>query len=629
MARPGAYEHRVVAWDEVGEDEGTGIVHIAPGCGAEDFALGKSLGLPMLAPLDEDGRSSTGFGFLTGRDVRDSAEPVVEHLKQHGLLLPPGADTSTATRTAGAAARRSCSAWSTSGSSSMGPVYDAAARPAHARSRWTPASATRSWRSWTGIRWIPGFGYERELDWLLNMHDWMISKKRYWGLALPIYDCAACGTFDVVSGRDELRARAVEGWDEFEGHTPHRPYVDAVKIACRTCGAPVARIAGRGQPLARRRHRAVLDAPLPRGPGATGSEWFPADFVTESFPGQFRNWFYSMLAMSTVLRREAPFRTIFGYATLFGEDGRPMHKSWGNAIEFDEAAERMGVDVMRWMYAKARPDDNILFGWHAADEARRELLVLWNVYAFFVTLRAAGRLVARRRGGIRRPRRSRRPAAAGPLDPVARWPAWPRASRTACADYDPDSAARSISGFIDELSTWYLRRNRQPLLAPGRSGGSRRGVRHAPPGPGRPGAGARAAAALPDRGDATRTSSSPSDPPAPDSVHLTALAGGRAGAAARPGAGGGDRPCASAPWTWSAPSAPRPGSGRASRSPACGSRCPERPDPDLDALLELIADEVNVKDVEPDRRRVGARGTARQAAPAEDRPQARRRRSRR
>ena len=84
-------------------------------------------------------------------------------------------------------------------------------------------------------------------------------------------------------------------------------------------------------------------------------QWFPADFITESFPGQFRNWFYSMLAMSTVLRREPPFKTIHGYATLFGEDGRPMHKSWGNSIEFNEAAERMGVDVMRWMYARQRP----------------------------------------------------------------------------------------------------------------------------------------------------------------------------------------------------------------------------------------------------------------------------------
>src|SRR6478609_7255286 len=92
-----------------------------------------------------------------------------------------------------------------------------------------------------------------------------------------------------------------------------------------------------------------------------------------------------MLAMSTVLRREPPFKTIFGYATLFGDDGRPMHKSWGNSIEFNEAAERMGVDVMRWMYAKQRPEDNILFGYRTADEARRELLVLWNVFAFFMT----------------------------------------------------------------------------------------------------------------------------------------------------------------------------------------------------------------------------------------------------
>ncbi len=133
--------------------------------------------------------------------------------------------------------------------------------------------------------------------------------------------------------------------------------------------------------------------------------------MTESFPGQFRNWFYSLLAMSTVLRRETPFKTLFGYALVFGEDGRQMHKSWGNAIEFDEAAERMGVDVMRWMFANARPEDNINFGWHAADEARRRLLVLWNVYSFFVTYARLAGLGADRR-------RRRRVAERGPLD---RW----------------------------------------------------------------------------------------------------------------------------------------------------------------------------------------------------------------
>jgi isoleucyl-tRNA synthetase len=184
-------------------------------------------------------------------------------------------------------------------------------------------------------------------------------------------------------------------------------------------------------------------------------DWFPADFITESFPGQFRNWFYSMLAMSTVLRREPPFSTIFGYATLFGEDGRPMHKSSGNAIEFDDAAERMGVDVMRWMFVSARPEDNILFGWHAADAARRELLVLWNVYAFFVTY-------ARVTGWT--PERPARPL--GERSALDRW----ILSRLAglaeqvdgrLRDYDADAAARALSGFIDELSTWYLRRSRK------------------------------------------------------------------------------------------------------------------------------------------------------------------------
>ncbi len=266
----------------------------------------------------------------------------------------------------------------------------------------------------------------------------------------------------MVGGREGLREQAVEGWDVFEGHTPHRPWVDAVRIACSGCGQPVERIKDVGNPW--------LDAGIVpfstlhyREDPSYWARWFPADFITESFPGQFRNWFYSLLAMSTVLRREPPFRTIFGYATLMGEDGRPMHKSWGNAIEFDEAAERMGVDVMRWMYANARPDDNILFGWHAADDARRRLLVLWNVYAFFVTY-------ARLAGWT--PRRGIGEA----VDAAESWPAVDRWILSRCAglaadvegrlsDVDAVSAARAIDAFIEDLSTWYLRRSRDRMRA--------------------------------------------------------------------------------------------------------------------------------------------------------------------
>jgi isoleucyl-tRNA synthetase len=445
-------DHRVVAWDEVGEEEGTGIVHVAPGCGAEDFALGKALGLPMIAPLDESGVYLAGFDWLTGRAAGAVATPIVEDLTARGRFYRLETITHRyphCWRCGTPLIFRLVDEWYIS----MGAVYD------QPRETLTAEQVDASLRYQImeivdRIRWIPGFGYERELDWLRNMHDWMISKKRYWGLALPIYECTACGSVDVIGGREELRRRAVDGWETLEGHTPHRPYVDAVKIACSRCGAVVRRIDDVGNPW--------LDAGIVpfstlhhREDPAYWAKWFPADFITESFPGQFRNWFYSLLAMSTVLRREAPFRAIFGYALVYGADGRPMHKSSGNAIGFDEAAERMGVDVMRWMFARQRPEENILFGYSAADGARRDLLVLWNVFVFFT---AYARLAGWR-----------------PSDPVSpvearsaldRWILSRTAGlagdvRKALENYDARSAAERIGAHVDELSTWFLRRSRR------------------------------------------------------------------------------------------------------------------------------------------------------------------------
>jgi isoleucyl-tRNA synthetase len=449
---PGGYEPRVVPWDEVGEEEGTGIVHIAPGCGAEDFQLGKALGLPVIAPIDESGIVLDGFGSLSGRDVRDVAEPIIEHLKDAHRFYRLESYTHRyphCWRCGTPLVFRLVDEWFIS----MGPVYEEP-RESLTKDQVDASLRYQIMEVVDRIRWIPDFGYERELDWLRNMHDWMISKKRYWGLALPIYDCGECGTIDVVGGREELHERAIDGWDRFEGHTPHRPWVDEVKIACSGCGAPVERIKDVGNPW--------LDAGIVpfstlhfREDPEYWRKWFPADFITESFPGQFRNWFYSMLAMSTVLRREPPFETIFGYALVYGEDGRPMHKSWGNAIDFDEAAERMGVDVMRWMFAKARPEENILFGWHAADEARRELLVLWNVYAFFITY-------ARLTGWTPTD-------GAPPVSERAVLDRWilSRAAGTAVVvedrlrDVDAVGASRALSSYLDGLSTWYLRLTRR------------------------------------------------------------------------------------------------------------------------------------------------------------------------
>ena len=172
--------HRVLAWDDVGEDEGTGIVHVAPGAGAEDFALGKEHDLPAITPLDESGRYIEGFGPLSGRSVADVQPRHLRLAEGKGGLLQGRGLHAPAIRCAGAATPNWCSGSSTSGSS-----------------RWTNCAGP-SWTSRTRSTGSPASAGERELDWLRNMHDWMISKKRYWGLALPIYKCEDCENVDVI-----------------------------------------------------------------------------------------------------------------------------------------------------------------------------------------------------------------------------------------------------------------------------------------------------------------------------------------------------------------------------------------------------------------------------------------------
>ncbi|MCB1155555.1 class I tRNA ligase family protein, partial [bacterium] len=245
------------------------------------------------------------------------------------------------------------------------------------------------------IEWIPSWGKERELEWLTNMRDWMISKKRFWGLALPIWFCEACETFDVIGSYDELRERAVEGWDEANirrpngsvapdsdepGNSPHRPHVDKIKIACPKCGAAAKRVEDVGNPW--------LDAGIvPYSTVRYGTdrdywkEWVPAELVLESFPGQFRNWFYALLAMSTMMEGIAPFKTLLGYALVFDEKGQPMSKSKGNAIWFDDAAKEAGADLMRWLYVSHDITSNLNFGFGALREVRGKFLnTLWNTY---------------------------------------------------------------------------------------------------------------------------------------------------------------------------------------------------------------------------------------------------------
>ena len=447
QAAGGPQAHRVVLWDEVGEAEGTGIVHMAPGCGAEDFALSKELDLPAIAPLDEEGVFLEGFGPLTGTHVSESAARVFENLREKGLLYKVENYVHrypVCWRCGTELVFRLVDEWFIS----MDEL------------RHDMIEITKQ------IRWIPSFGLSRELDWLRNMHDWMISKKRYWGLALPIWECEECGHFEVIGDEHELKQRAVAGWDEFEGHTPHKPWIDAVHIVCPECGAEVSRIPDVGNPW--------LDAGIVsfstlqyRTNPDYWRQWYPADWISESFPGQFRNWFYSLLAMATVLENTPPFKNCFSYALLFAEDGRQMHKSWGNSIEFNEAADEMGVDVMRWLYCRQKPENNLFFGYGKADEVRRQFFIpLWNVYSFFVTYAnideweigelgnwGIGKLVDWETGH----------QSTSLLDRwiIARLNQVVAKVTERLDNYDAYGATMAVESLLDDLTNWYVRRSRR------------------------------------------------------------------------------------------------------------------------------------------------------------------------
>ena len=426
------YEHKVILWDEVNIEEGTGVVHIAPGCGQEDFQLSKELKIPVVNPTNDESRYREGFDYLTGKLVTEVNDLIFEDLEKQGFVFKIEDYTHrypTCWRCKTELIFRLVDEWYIS----MDKIRDDLIENVKK------------------IKWIPEFGLSRELDWLKNMQDWLISKKRYWGLALPVYECSKCGNFEVIGSKEELKEKAVEGWDKFEGNSPHRPWVDNVKIKCPKCGETISRIPDVGNPW--------LDAGIVSFSTRKYSsdkdfwkKWFPSDFISESFPGQFKNWFYSLIVMSQVLEEVPPTKTIFGYATVVDEKGEEMHKSKGNAIWFDDAVEEIGADVMRWMYAKQNPVSNLRFGYNVAQEIKRKLLVLWNSYTFYNTYASEIESCS----GVPNPKNILDKWILSKLNNLIE-------KVTKSLDiYDTYKASLVIENFfINDLSLWYIRRSRK------------------------------------------------------------------------------------------------------------------------------------------------------------------------
>ncbi len=456
--------------------EGTGIVHSAPGCGDVDHKWGQQQKLVAIAPLDEGSRFIEGFGKFSGLRATDpeTVEAILTDLREKGMLFATERYPHIyphCWRTGDELVFRLVDEWYIS------MDWRDEIKKVAAEVEWLPASM---------------YGKEREQDWLTTMKDWMISKKRYWGLALPIWECDKCGGVDVIGSKAELRERAVSGWEAFEGHSPHRPYVDAVKIKCGKCGHDgVSRIPDVGNPWLDAGIVAYSTTRYNSDP-AYWDKWIPADLITECFPGQFRNWFYAILAMSTMMelgkkKPRPPFKTVLGHALVLNEERRAMHKSDGTAIWFEEAAEQIGVDVMRWMYCQQPPTTDLPFGTRhpdelvkiecadgtvidktvdgaplckvtsgPADETRRRVLIpLWNTYSFFCNY-------ARLDGFD--PTAAQVPFA--DRQDIDRWilsdlQLLIADCRSSFESYDLPPVTQRVEKFLDHLSSWYIRRNRR------------------------------------------------------------------------------------------------------------------------------------------------------------------------
>jgi len=426
----GVVGHRVIEWKDVTAAEGTGLVHIAPGCGAEDFALSKTEKLPVLVPIDEMARFVRGYGWLEGKEARDVAREIADDLQKRGRLFRAADYTHRypdCWRCHEEIVFRVDDEWFIS-MDELRPKLMAAAEK---------------------VTWLPPASGRRMQNWLQNMGDWNISRRRYWGLPLPFYNCAK-GHFFVVGSEEELRKLAKSGLEKLR--ELHRPWIDEVVVGCPQCGADSKRVKEVGD--------CWLDAGIV--PFSTldwlhdkdyWAKWFPADYIVEMVE-QIRLWFYSQLFFSVVLTGDAPYRVCESFQPMLAAPGEEFHKSGGNMVDLYEACELVGADAIRWIVAREDLQEIMYFGWPPFEDFKRKLLVLWNTYSFFVTYATLDDFD---------PSAPQVPVAERPL--MDRWVLSGLArlvaeSRTAMDLYDVRSVVLKLEEFWGDLSTWYLRRNR-------------------------------------------------------------------------------------------------------------------------------------------------------------------------
>jgi isoleucyl-tRNA synthetase len=424
---------RVVAAGYVSDGDGSGIVHIAPAFGEEDAQVGRAEGLPTLNPVDEDGEFDARVPQFQGRFVKDADRAIIDDLAERGLLVAEEAYEHSYPH---------CWRCGT-------PLIYWAKTSWFAR---TSARQAELLAQNEAITWYPEhIKHGRFGKWLEGNIDWALSRDRYWGTPLPIWRCGGCHSDTCVGSVAELAE--LSGRD-LAGLELHRPYVDDVTFPCPACQDGTAR-----------RLAPVLDAWFDSGsmpsaqhhhPFADDGSFegaFPADFICEAID-QTRGWFYSLLAVNTLVFDQSPYRNVVCLGHIVDEQGAKMSKSKGNIIDPWHIFSSFGADALRWyFFSSGQPWTPRRVSEDGLREATRQTLVtLWNVFSFHCTYADLDGWVP----------------PAEPPEPTHVLDRWVLselddtiATVTACLDdFDAFGGSSRLARFIDDVSNWYVRRSR-------------------------------------------------------------------------------------------------------------------------------------------------------------------------
>ena len=429
--------HYVTCDSYVTLTDGTGVVHIAPAFGEDDANVGRKYDLPFVQLVDEAGKMTQETDWA-GTFCKDADKEILQDLEKRDLLFD---------------APKFEHSYPHCWRCDTPLIY-------YARESWfikMTAVKEDLIRNNNTINWIPeSIGKGRFGDWLENIQDWGISRNRYWGTPLNIWECS-CGHMHAIGSIEELKSMSDDCPDEIE---LHRPYIDQVTLHCPKCGGKMRRVPevidcwfdSGAMPFAQHHY--------PFENKEIFEQQFPADFISEAVD-QTRGWFYSLLAISTLIFNKAPYRNVIVLGHVQDENGQKMSKSKGNAVDPFKALEEFGADAIRWyFYVNSAPWLPNRFHGKAVTEGQRKFMgTLWNTYAFFVLYADIDGFDA-----------TKYKLDYDSLNIMDKWLL--SKLNTLIADVDdhmehyriPESA-RALQAFVDDMSNWYVRRSRERFWA--------------------------------------------------------------------------------------------------------------------------------------------------------------------